>query len=219
MGFPLKGDAGPPTVPPEPDEGQVLSPEEAEARLIQNLSAFTGAPQPLVEPEPAAPPDAVPPAEATVLAHDVPPAPSVAPHPEAPASYAPPPNPEGPEAFRRIDRLRSAGRLGLSGRRAVRFIAPVVFVVAVVALVAVVLRSGVLGDGNVSPSPSASSTASVSPKPTSGVSGGLYKVKPGDTLSGIAVKFRTSVDKILELNPGLSVNNLTVGERIKLPPH
>jgi LysM repeat protein len=98
-------------------------------------------------------------------------------------------------------------------RHIARFVAPVAFLALVVGLVAVIMKSGVLGpDGGLVVSPSASVSASPSAKPVT------YKVVKGDTLTLIAVKHHTSVDKILQLNPDLSINSLRVGETIILPP-
>lgn len=46
----------------------------------------------------------------------------------------------------------------------------------------------------------------------------FYKVQAGDSLPGIARKFRvTSEDSILELNPGLKASRLPINQRIKIP--
>jgi len=98
-------------------------------------------------------------------------------------------------------------------RHVARFVAPVIFLAVVVGLVTVVMKSGVLGpsDGGQVVSPSASASVSPSAKPI------MYKVKKDDTLTSIALKHHTSVAKILQLNPDLSINNLRVGQKIKLP--
>ena len=41
---------------------------------------------------------------------------------------------------------------------------------------------------------------------------GLYRVKAGDTLSGIAEKFQISIDDIRKLNPELAGDNIFVGQ-------
>lgn len=44
-----------------------------------------------------------------------------------------------------------------------------------------------------------------------------YVVKAGDTVSGIAVKCNTSIDKIKKLNPSIkNINNIFVGEKIRV---
>ena len=90
----------------------------------------------------------------------------------------------------------------------VRLLAPVAFLILVVALVTVVLQSGILNG-------SSSGTPSASPSTTAAFT--LYKVKKGDTLSGIANKKHTNTTAILDLNPGLNENSLSVGQKIKVP--
>jgi LysM repeat protein len=43
-----------------------------------------------------------------------------------------------------------------------------------------------------------------------------YRLKAGETLSDVAIKFHTSVEQLLALNPGVQPTNLTVGERIRV---
>ena len=43
-----------------------------------------------------------------------------------------------------------------------------------------------------------------------------YRLKAGETLSDVAIKFQTSVEQLLALNPGIQPTNLTVGERIRV---
>ena len=97
-------------------------------------------------------------------------------------------------------------------RHVARYVAPVVFLAVVLGLMAVIVKSGILDpkSGAVA-SPSASASPSPSAKPI------VYKIKKDDTLSSIAVKFGTTVDAILVLNPDLSLNNLRVGQKIKVP--
>ena len=45
-----------------------------------------------------------------------------------------------------------------------------------------------------------------------------YTVKSGDTLTAIALKYKTTVETLLKLNPGIKNKNLIfVGDRILLP--
>jgi LysM repeat protein len=43
-----------------------------------------------------------------------------------------------------------------------------------------------------------------------------YRLKAGETLSDVAIKFQTSVEQLLALNPGIRPTNLVVGERIRV---
>jgi len=99
-------------------------------------------------------------------------------------------------------------------RWVVRIVAPLAFIGVVVALVLVVMNSGILNgdEAVVSPSPT------VSPSDPAEVGERTYKVKKNDTLSQIAERFGTTVDKILEANPKINLNNLRVGQKLKIPP-
>jgi LysM repeat protein len=43
-----------------------------------------------------------------------------------------------------------------------------------------------------------------------------YSVRSGDTLASIAEKFGTSVDRLLELNPGIDPTALRVGQSVRV---
>jgi LysM repeat protein len=43
-----------------------------------------------------------------------------------------------------------------------------------------------------------------------------YTVRPGDTLAEISERTGVSVEELLELNPDIDANSLTVGDKIKL---
>ena len=104
------------------------------------------------------------------------------------------------------------GRSSARRYHVARYAAPVAFLALVVGLVAVIIQSGILGESaSVAPVPTSSVSASPSASPT------MYKVKKGDTLSHIAATHHTTVDAIVGLNPGLTANNLTVGQHIKIP--
>ena len=92
-----------------------------------------------------------------------------------------------------------------------RYVAPFAFLILMVSLVTVILESGIMNSS--STSPSASPSASGSPA----VAFTLYKVRKGDTLSGIATKKHTTITAIISLNPGIDQNTLSVGQKIKIP--
>jgi LysM repeat protein len=43
-----------------------------------------------------------------------------------------------------------------------------------------------------------------------------YRLRAGETLSDVAVRFNTTVDELLTLNPKVKVNQLTIGQRIRV---
>jgi LysM domain len=92
---------------------------------------------------------------------------------------------------------------------AARIAAPVVFLVAVVALFSLTMRSGVLKNHSTAKTGGGAATS----KPAAR----YYVVKPGDSLSQIAVRHHTDVATLLRLNPRMSETTLTIGEKIKLP--
>ncbi len=98
-------------------------------------------------------------------------------------------------------------------RRALRYVAPFAFLILMVSLVTVILESGIVNPSSTSPSASPSARRSGSPA----AAFTLYKVKAGDTLSGIAARKHTTVTAIISLNPGIDQNSLSVGQKIKIP--
>lgn len=107
-----------------------------------------------------------------------------------------------------------------NGRSVARIAAPAVFLAAVIVLVVLLFQSGMIGgepEVVVSPSPKASAKkagAATTEKDATRI----YVVKSGDTLSGIAVKFDTTVNAVEKLNPNKNLNTLTAGAKIVIPP-
>ena len=44
----------------------------------------------------------------------------------------------------------------------------------------------------------------------------FYRLQLGETLSDVAIKFHTSVERLLALNPGIRPTNLNVGQRLRV---
>ena len=44
----------------------------------------------------------------------------------------------------------------------------------------------------------------------------FYRLRSGETLSDVAIKFNTTVEQLLALNPGIEPTNLTVGQRVRV---
>ncbi len=64
---------------------------------------------------------------------------------------------------------------------------------------------------------STAGTPAVAASPTAGGQR-TYIVEGGDTLSDIAVRFGTTVDAIVALNPGLDPDALRIGAELRIPP-
>lgn len=80
--------------------------------------------------------------------------------------------------------------------------------------------SGAVEDNAATPEPSPTATPTQSPTPTpspSATSGRTYTVKSGDTLSGIASRFRTTTRILMDLNNITNANQIRVGQKLKLP--
>jgi LysM repeat protein len=102
-----------------------------------------------------------------------------------------------------------------------RVLAPAAFFAAATLLVLVVHRSL-----NASPEQAASPPAP--PAAVAGTTGAttttnrppsqrrFYRIRAGDTLDQIAIRFDTTVDDLLTLNPGIEANALTPGQRIRV---
>jgi LysM repeat protein len=108
------------------------------------------------------------------------------------------------------------------GPSVARIVAPAVFLVAVIVMVALMFQSGLIGGDTPVAVSSSSPPSPVATK--SGAAGSAnqsatkaYVVKSGDTLSGIAVKFNTSVTVLEQLNPDVESSTLVVGAKIKVP--
>ncbi|MBN2205167.1 MAG: LysM peptidoglycan-binding domain-containing protein [Thermoleophilia bacterium] len=110
--------------------------------------------------------------------------------------------------------------------RLARLVAPVVFLAAVLVVFSLAWRTGVVGDGAdgapvASPSPKASAkktpTEEPSDEPDAGSETRTYKVKAGDTLSGIAERFDTTVTKLEDLNADQDLQTLNPGQELTVP--
>jgi len=109
----------------------------------------------------------------------------------------------------------------MAGRSPARFLAPLALVAVSVAFVLVI--SGSSGDeesvrpaGSGPSAGSATATPRADGKPRRRRARRFYKVKPGDTPSGIAEKTGVALEEILSLNPTLDPQTLAPGTRIRL---
>jgi LysM repeat protein len=107
----------------------------------------------------------------------------------------------------------------------VRFAAPAAFLAA--ATVAILLiRAGLADDSPAAQSPPAATApattrprSSTTPRTTTGgpARGQLtYAIRAGDTLGIVADRYETTVEALVELNPGIDPTALQVGQRIRV---
>jgi len=108
----------------------------------------------------------------------------------------------------------------MSRRNPARLLAPLALVAVAVAFFSVITESGREAEQEAGPQPAATATATATETKEAGrgASRGrrTYTVKAGDTPSGIAEETGVSVEELMELNPDLDAQSLTVGDRIKL---
>jgi LysM repeat protein len=99
--------------------------------------------------------------------------------------------------------------------------APMALIAVAVAVVAIVLGSGVVGDENGSETAGtrdlpAATERNASQNRKRKRTPATYTIKANDTLSGIAEKNGTTVERLQELNPELDPQGLVAGQKIKL---
>ena len=95
-----------------------------------------------------------------------------------------------------------------------RYDAPVAFLAAVTIAVLLV-RSGLQTDSSPGPTTVVATTTATTtvtkPKRPK-----YYRLRAGETLSDVALRFNTTVDDLLALNPKIKPTQLTVGQRIRV---
>jgi LysM repeat protein len=113
--------------------------------------------------------------------------------------------------------MHAQGRLSFA-----RFFAPLALIACIVAVTAIVLGSGVVGDDSGSEQagtrdlPTATERTTTTNKKRAKRRPARYTIKANDTLSGIAAKYGTTVERLQELNPDLDPQGLDAGQKIKL---
>jgi LysM repeat protein len=102
-----------------------------------------------------------------------------------------------------------------------RMLAPAALVLFTVILLILVLSSG--GEGGSSPATKERTTnggksgsAKRGTTPSSRGVPRFYRVKPGDTLGGIAERTGVAIDELMSLNPDVDPRTLVTGQRLKL---
>jgi len=105
----------------------------------------------------------------------------------------------------------------MAGRSPARFLAPLALVAFGIALYLVVVsttRDGAAGEREASPA--AQATATPAAKKGKRSKRRYYRIRAGDTPSGIAEKTGVPLDELLQLNPRLDPQSLSPGTRITL---
>ena len=91
-----------------------------------------------------------------------------------------------------------------------RYGAPIAFLAAATAA-ALLVRAGLKAGDDRASTPSAPVTSSVP-----GGQRQYYRVRPGDTLSVVAERFKTTLDDLVALNPQIDPNGLEIGQRLRI---
>jgi LysM repeat protein len=103
---------------------------------------------------------------------------------------------------------------------AARLAAPVAFFLAATVLILLV-ESGLSGESsNTTPTETTATAPTGNSPTTTGQQANrgrrFYRVRSGDTLESIAARVDTTVERLLELNPGIDSLTLQPGERIRV---
>jgi LysM repeat protein len=94
-----------------------------------------------------------------------------------------------------------------------RYAAPVAFLAAVTIAVLLV-RSGL--EGKSSSTTATRTTVTTNTVRTHPRRPKYYRLRAGETISDVAVRFNTTVEELLKLNPKIKPTQLTVGQRIRV---
>jgi peptidoglycan DL-endopeptidase LytF len=101
------------------------------------------------------------------------------------------------------------------GAEAKRYGAPIAFLLAVTIAVLLV-RSGLQADSTAVTGTTTVTTVTTHPRPVPRRQRRFYKLRAGQTLSDVALRYDTTVDALLVLNPRVDPNALRVGQRIRI---
>ena len=99
-----------------------------------------------------------------------------------------------------------------------RVLAPIAFLAAATLLVILVQRA-LRDESNATGATTAETVVVTTATPTTGATAAdrqFYRIKVGDTLESIAERFDTTVEQLLQLNPGVDPLALTPGQRIRV---
>jgi LysM repeat protein len=98
-----------------------------------------------------------------------------------------------------------------------RYGAPAAFLAAVTIAVLLVRAGLDTGSSTNATTATTTQTASTSTTTTTSVPRRrYYRLRQGETISDVAIRFDTTVEQLLALNPGIEPNALNVGQRIRV---
>jgi len=103
--------------------------------------------------------------------------------------------------------------------QAKRYGAPAAFLAAVTIAVLLVrsgLQAGPSPDATTLPTVPTTTSSTTAPTTTTSERSRFYRLRAGETLSDVAIRFDTTVDELLLLNPGIEPTSLEVGQRIRV---
>lgn len=88
---------------------------------------------------------------------------------------------------------------------------------AAVTIAVLLVRSGLNTDSSTSPTTAVTTatTPTTTPLPHSRKPK-YYRLRAGETISDVAVRFNTTVEALLKLNPKIEPTQLTIGQRIRV---
>jgi LysM repeat protein len=99
--------------------------------------------------------------------------------------------------------------------QAKRYGAPAAFLLAVTIAV-LLIRSGLHTDAAQVGGTGLTTAATTAAKPVPPRHRRYYRLRVGETLSDVAIRFHTSVAQLLAINPGIRPNSLVVGQRVRV---
>jgi len=78
------------------------------------------------------------------------------------------------------------------------------------------LQAGPSPDATTLPTVPTTTSSTTAPTTTTSERSRFYRLRAGETLSDVAIRFDTTVDELLLLNPGIEPTSLEVGQRIRV---
>jgi spore germination protein YaaH len=99
--------------------------------------------------------------------------------------------------------------------QAKRYGAPAAFLLAVTIAV-LLIRSALQTDAAPVGGNGLTAVATTAAKPVPLRRRRYYRLRAGETLSNVAIRFNTSVAQLLAINPGIRPNSLVVGQRVRV---